>query len=62
MTVAQKLKAMADLVEDCEYNFDSYSKCANDETNSESTREYYAYKAELYKAMRETILSKASKL
>ena len=62
MTVSQKLKVIADLIEDCEYNFDSYSKCANDETNSESTREYYAYKAELYKVMRETLLSKTSKL
>lgn len=62
MTVSEKLRAIAEMVEENENSFDYYSKQSTDENNRESMREYYAYKAELYKAQKDALLSKVSKL
>lgn len=62
MTVPDKLRAIAEMVEENETSYDYYSRQANDEENDERNREYYAYKAELYKVQKDALLSKVSKL
>ena len=62
MTTAQKLKAIAEMIEEHEGNRDFYTRESKDESNSESMREYYAYRADLYKYICDTLLAKVTKL
>ena len=62
MTTAQKLKTIAEVLEEMEGHKDFYKTESEDCQNSDTLREYYAYRCEIYKAITESLLSKVTKL